>query len=186
LGRFLTLNSCFGNDRSGLWRSGKHWFEFTIPDEWPHKHPEIKIATRIWHPNLEELPMNGVCLNIIKKNYNPTITIANLIVGLQLLFNEPNSVDPLDIAAAAQSLSHYAAFKVKAEEYVQNYCDDETEISKVISFVQERIFCEPGLDFCGRELFETTVAIKFVFRSEKGSITELRTFERGDDSTSQK
>jgi ubiquitin-conjugating enzyme E2 M len=108
----------------GLWRGGKHLFEFNIPDEWPHKHPEIKILTRIWHPNIEELPKQGVCLNIIRKNYNPTITITNLIVGLQFLFNEPNPTDPLNIEAANQYLSNYAAFKLKAEDYVQNYCED--------------------------------------------------------------
>jgi ubiquitin-conjugating enzyme E2 M len=109
---------------TGLWRGGKHQFEFTIPDEWPYKHPEIKILTRVWHPNIEELPKNSVCLNIIRKNYNPTITVANLIVGPQFLFNEPNPVDPLNIEAANQYLSNYGAFKMKAEDYVRNYCDD--------------------------------------------------------------
>lgn len=105
----------------GIWHGGNYDFKFTIPDDWPIQRPDVRILTRIWHPNIEELPLNGVCLNILRKNYTPATRIVAMILGLQFLFAEPNPGDPLNFDAAQQYLQNYNAFKLKAEEY-KEYC----------------------------------------------------------------
>ena len=106
----------------GLYRDAKFDFEFTIPDDWPYKRPTVKILTRVWHPNLTEPPEGGVCLNILKKNYTPTTTLATYVTAFQYLFNEPNPKDPLNQSAALMYIQNYNAFKLKAEDYIQKYC----------------------------------------------------------------
>ncbi|OHT07136.1 NEDD8-conjugating enzyme Ubc12 [Tritrichomonas foetus] len=106
----------------GLYRNAKFDFDFVIPDNWPIERPKVKILTRVWHPNLTEPPEGGVCLNILRKNYTPTTTLATYVTSFQYLFNEPNPRDPLNTEAAMQYNQNYNAFKLKAEEYIQNYC----------------------------------------------------------------
>jgi ubiquitin-conjugating enzyme E2 M len=107
---------------AGIWRGAKFDFNFVIPDDWPIERPKVTIITRIWHPNIAEPPECGVCLNILRKNYAPTIQITQLIAGLQYLFSEPNPQDPLNTEAAQQFLQNQPAFRLKAEEYIRNYC----------------------------------------------------------------
>jgi ubiquitin-protein ligase len=109
--------------QSGIWRGSAFDFDFVIPDHWPNARPQVKILTRIWHPNLAEPESGGgVCLNILRKNYTPVIQISQFIQGLQFLFQEPNAGDPLNIEAAQQFRQNYSAFKVKTEEYQRLYC----------------------------------------------------------------
>ena len=104
----------------GIWHRGKFEFKFEIPRNWPYDRPKIKILTKVWHPNISE--DGPVCLNILRDNYNPTLTITQLIVGLQYLFNEPNPQSPLNIPAAEQYNKAFELFKNKAEEYIDLYC----------------------------------------------------------------
>lgn len=106
----------------GIWKGGKFDFVFSIPDEWPHQRPSVKMITKIWHPNISE--DGNVCLNILRDNYTPCMTISALIVGLQFLFTpegvNPNS--PLNTDAALQYIQNFEAFKLKAEEYMEKFC----------------------------------------------------------------
>ena len=104
----------------GLWHRGKFEFSFNITREWPYQPPKVLLLTKVWHPNISE--DGHVCLNILKRNYNPTLTIVQIIVGLQFLFNEPNPNDPLNHAAAEQYNKAFDLFKNKAEEYIDLYC----------------------------------------------------------------
>ena len=108
----------------GIWRGAPFDFDFRIPDEWPMERPKVKIITRIWHPNLAEPPECGVSLNILARNYSPVLQITQVIAVLQSLFSEPNALDPLNFEAARQYQENYNAFKLKAEEYISQYCDD--------------------------------------------------------------
>lgn len=104
----------------GIWKGGVFDFSFKIDEEWPHKAPNIKAITRIWHPNISE---NGeVCLSMLKESYNPTISIGNLIAGLQFLFCEPNPQSPLNNDAALQMRQDQQAFEAKVKDYIQSYC----------------------------------------------------------------
>ena len=109
---------------AGIWRGAPFDFDFTIPDEWPIERPKVKIITRIWHPNIGEPPECGLDLNILGRKYTPTLQITQLIAGLQFLFSEPNALDPLNFEAATQYQQNYNAFKLKAEEYINQYCDE--------------------------------------------------------------
>jgi ubiquitin-protein ligase len=109
--------------QSGIWRGSAFDFDFRIPDNWPNTRPQVKVLTRVWHPNIAEPEAGGgVCLNILKKNYTPVIQINQFVQGLQFLFQEPNPNDPLNLDAAQQFRQNYTAFKLKSEEYMRLYC----------------------------------------------------------------
>ncbi|EAY14700.1 E2 ubiquitin-conjugating enzyme, putative [Trichomonas vaginalis G3] len=105
---------------TGHWRAGKFEFEFTIPDDWPITKPDIKILTRVWHPNIDE---NGaVCLSILRDNYLATLSISQFVAGLQYLFIEPNPNSPLNTEAATMFKNEPAKFQETVDDYIEKYC----------------------------------------------------------------
>jgi len=104
----------------GIWAGARYDFKFTIPDGFPFDRPSVRCVTRIWHPNIEET--GAVCLNILRDNYTPVMSIEQLVVGLQFLFSEPNPASPLNVEAADQFKADLGAFTRKALEYVVLYC----------------------------------------------------------------
>ncbi|XP_015752954.1 PREDICTED: NEDD8-conjugating enzyme Ubc12-like [Acropora digitifera] len=72
------------------------------PDEvgpgYPHDAPKVKCETKVYHPNID---LEGnVCLNILREDWKPVLTINSIIYGIQYLFLEPNPEDPLNKDAA--------------------------------------------------------------------------------------
>jgi ubiquitin-conjugating enzyme E2 M len=108
----------------GLWKDGKFRFHFDIPDDFPHETPNVTAATRLWHPNIEELPRNRVCLNILNKAWTPTITIRDVARGLLFLFDAPNPNDPFNADAATQMSTNPEGFRTKVMDYVDQYASD--------------------------------------------------------------
>ncbi len=80
------------------WKGGKYKFTINVPNDYPIKPPKCNCDTQIYHPNID---MQGnVCLNILKADWNPVLGINTVILGLILLFIEPNPDDPLNPDAA--------------------------------------------------------------------------------------
>merc|ERR1739847_156478 len=82
----------------GFYRGGKFVFTFKINPNYPHEPPKVKCATKVYHPNID---LEGnVCLNILREDWKPVLTINAIVYGLQYLFLEPNPEDPLNKDAA--------------------------------------------------------------------------------------
>ena len=55
---------------------------------------QVLCETTVFHPNID---MDGhVCLNILREDWKPVLTIQSVIMGLQFLMLEPNADDPLN------------------------------------------------------------------------------------------
>ena len=48
------------------------------------------------------VPDGNVCLNILREDWKPVLTINSIVYGLQYLFLEPNPDDPLNKEAATE------------------------------------------------------------------------------------
>ncbi|PXF40153.1 NEDD8-conjugating enzyme Ubc12 [Gracilariopsis chorda] len=82
----------------GYYHSGTFHFTVSVPDDYPHKPPKVKCSTLVYHPNID---LDGnVCLNILRQDWKPVLSLSSLLYGLQLLFLEPNPDDPLNKDAA--------------------------------------------------------------------------------------
>lgn len=82
----------------GFYASGTFDFTVTVPEDYPHKPPKVKCTTPIYHPNIDL--QGNVCLNILRQDWKPVLTLSSVLYGLQLLFLEPNPDDPLNKDAA--------------------------------------------------------------------------------------
>jgi ubiquitin-conjugating enzyme E2 M len=83
----------------GMYKRGVFVFDFKVPKTYPHDPPKVQCETTVFHPNID---MEGhVCLNILREDWKPVLTIQSVIMGLQFLMLEPNADDPLNKEAAA-------------------------------------------------------------------------------------
>ncbi|KAF4693524.1 NEDD8-conjugating enzyme Ubc12 [Perkinsus olseni] len=82
----------------GFWKGAKYRFSFNIKPLYPHDAPKVKCETKIYHPNID---LDGnVCLNILREDWKPILSISSVVYGLLYLFLEPNPNDPLNKEAA--------------------------------------------------------------------------------------
>jgi len=83
---------------AGFYKGGKFCFTFNVNTNYPHEPPKVKCTTQVYHPNID---LEGnVCLNILREDWNPILTINSVVYGLLHLFLEPNPEDPLNKDAA--------------------------------------------------------------------------------------
>lgn len=93
----------------GFYRGGRFSFTFKIGPNYPHDPPKVKCSTKIYHPNID---LDGnVCLNILREDWKPVLTITSIVYGLQFLFLEPNAEDPLNKEAANELQTNRRLFE---------------------------------------------------------------------------
>ena len=63
-------------------------------EEYPSKPPKVVFEQPLFHPNV--YPSGTVCLSILSedKDWRPSLTVKEILVGVQHLLNEPNIADP--------------------------------------------------------------------------------------------
>jgi len=82
----------------GFYKGGQFVFSFKVGQAYPHEPPKVKCETLVYHPNID---LEGnICLNILREDWKPVLTVNSIVYGLQYLFLEPNPEDPLNKEAA--------------------------------------------------------------------------------------
>jgi|AntAceMinimDraft_11_1070367.scaffolds.fasta_scaffold89948_1 hypothetical protein len=76
------------------------------------RYDQVKCTQKLYHPNLDY--DGNVCLNILREDWNPVLSISSCIYGLQFLFMDPNADDPLNKEAAKWGPCRVSWFMVDA------------------------------------------------------------------------
>jgi len=96
----------------GLYKGATFAFKIEVPKQYPFSPPKVECATTpIYHPNID---FEGhVCLNILRKEWSPTMGITTVLFGLNHLFSEPNAFDFLPNRKALKEEFEAAALMIK-------------------------------------------------------------------------
>jgi ubiquitin-conjugating enzyme E2 D/E len=75
------------------YEGGIFYLDIHFPKDYPFKPPKINFTTRIYHPNINA--NGGICLDILKDQWSPALTISKVLLSICSLLSDPNPDDPL-------------------------------------------------------------------------------------------
>ena len=102
----------------GYYKKGEFVFLFNIKKSYPHEPPKVKCLTDVYHPNIDE--EGKVCLNILREDWKPVLSISAVIYGLMFLFLDPNPSDPLNKEAAETLKKNPKQFERNVRQMIQH------------------------------------------------------------------
>lgn len=76
------------------WEGGLYKLAVEFTDDYPSRPPKVRFTPPLFHPNV--YPSGTVCLSILDadKAWRPSITLKQILLGVQDLLDTPNVLDP--------------------------------------------------------------------------------------------
>ena len=90
----------------------------------------MKFETKIWHPNISS-QTGAICLDILKDEWSPALTIRTALLSLQALLCAPEPNDPQDAVVAGQYKTDKKTYIKHAKEWVEKYASPKINEAKI-------------------------------------------------------
>lgn len=111
---FLWKATIHGPDNTP-YRNGIFELKIVLPKQYPFEPPSVQFITPIYHPNINT--QGSICLDILKDNWSPALTISKILLSVCSLLSDPNPDDPL-----MKDIAHmYIHNREKYERMARNY-----------------------------------------------------------------
>lgn len=98
---------------------GVFFLDIHFPADYPFKPPTVTFLTRIYHCNVN--PTGQICLDIIKNQWSPALTIEKVLLSITSLLTDPNPNDPLVGEIAHLYKTNRSQHDETAREWTRKY-----------------------------------------------------------------
>mmetsp|Transcript_94355 Transcript_94355/g.141397 ORF Transcript_94355/g.141397 Transcript_94355/m.141397 type:complete len:196 (-) Transcript_94355:95-682(-) len=122
--------------------------DIQIPKQYPFEPPKMKFLTKVWHPNISS-QTGAICLDILKDQWSPALTIKTALLSLQALMCSPEPGDPQDAEVAKMYTSDRKKFEKTAKFWTESYAQATSKddaISRVCEMGFDRASAQRALD----------------------------------------
>jgi ubiquitin-conjugating enzyme E2 S len=117
---------------AGVWR-----LHLRIPTDYPKSPPKATFKTRIYHPNVDE-KTGAVCLETLKRDWDPKLTLKDILVTISCLLIQPNPDSALNAAAGSLIQEDYEAFSRQARLMTSIHAPIPKSLSAAIQEAKQR------------------------------------------------